>query len=410
LRYLFTTLFSNDLGCPVATLPVAAELARRGHDVAFCSPRHAPAQLINDAGLSNLPYSGPKPTILSPPTKDIWNIDHLMAQFGYIDDTYVRAACDNLMKLISECQADVIVDSWNLAVCLAARILRKRLVTILQADMHPESRGFIWWREPPSHIPSPASVLNTVLAEHGLHPVSKSNELFIGDLTLVSGTPQTDPLPARAEVIYVGPLLWQKPDATLPEWIGSLDRTKPLIWIYTGNPRYASKPTIGDSNVVLRASVEALAGMDIEVVLTTGYQPLPDGTPAFPDHFHFTPYVPGLTMASRCDLMIHHGGHESCLTGLYSGTPAFIVPTFSERESNARRVAALGAGDFLVPEEDGSGEKHLSAGRMRKKVNRLLSDSAFTLNARRVSEDMRRYGGARLAANLIEEIPAEARP
>jgi UDP:flavonoid glycosyltransferase YjiC (YdhE family) len=31
-------------------------------------------------------------------------------------------------------------------------------------------------------------------------------------------------------------------------------------------------------------------------------------------------------MAERCDLMMHHGGHSSVMTGLAGGTPAVIIP------------------------------------------------------------------------------------
>ena len=41
-RFLFTTLFSNDLGLPSRTVPVALELVKRGHEVAFCNPEKAP--------------------------------------------------------------------------------------------------------------------------------------------------------------------------------------------------------------------------------------------------------------------------------------------------------------------------------------------------------------------------------
>jgi len=54
-------------------------------------------------------------------------------------------------------------------------------------------------------------------------------------------------------------------------------------------------------------------------------------------------------MAGRCDLMVHHGGHGSVITGLQAGTPAVIVPTITERESNARRFVALGAGEMVMP-------------------------------------------------------------
>ena len=37
-RFIFTTLPSNDLGLLTRSLPIATELAGRGHQVAFCNP------------------------------------------------------------------------------------------------------------------------------------------------------------------------------------------------------------------------------------------------------------------------------------------------------------------------------------------------------------------------------------
>jgi len=45
-----------------------------------------------------------------------------------------------------------------------------------------------------------------------------------------------------------------------------------------------------------------------------------------PPNFYYASYVPGLAMAERSDLLIHHGGYGSCQTGLYAGTPAVIIP------------------------------------------------------------------------------------
>jgi hypothetical protein len=77
--------------------------------------------------------------------------------------------------------------------------------------------------------------------------------------------------------------------------------------------------------------------------LTTGHDELPRELLPLPVNCRHEAYLPGLAMADHADLLIHHGGYGSCQTGLFAGKPAVIMPTFSERESNARRVAALGA-------------------------------------------------------------------
>ncbi len=440
-KFLFTTLPTNDLGLLTRSLPIAGELAARGHQVIFCSPARAPSRLIAEADFENLMPRHPLydlmamdrsprglarfvvarqwrqrygslfhflaklipaiPIKVAPATSETWSMDHAGAQMGMLNEGFVRANCAALKELIAECAADVVVDFWNPFAVMAARASRKPVVTVIQGDAHPASQGFIWWKTPPSTVPTVVPVVNKVLADYGVRPIRKFEELCVGDLTLVVGTPETDPLPAQAGVVYVGPILWQKPGATLPDWIGALSREKPLIWVYSGNPSYGTVNAAFDSAVVLHACVAALAGEAVQVVLTTGYHPLPEDVLPLPANFRHEPYVPGLAMAERSDLLIHHGGLGSCQTGLVTGTPAVIIPTYTERESNARRVAALGAGAF-VPVETIAGKKHVRVEDLRATVKRVLADPSFAANARRMRDKLRAYGGASQAAELIE--------
>jgi UDP:flavonoid glycosyltransferase YjiC (YdhE family) len=446
MKFLFTTLPSNDLGLLTRSLPIASELTKRGHKVAFCSPAETPSKLIEEAGFDNLLPKHPLyhlttgkpsfrdlhriitseqfkqdfgnlfnfmsqlirtvPTKLAPMTSEIWNMDHAGALAGMLNERFVRTICDALKEMMTDYGADIIVDFANPYACVAARAIQKPLVTIIQADMHPDSQGFIWWKEPPPDLPTPVPVVNKVLAEYNLGPINKTEELCVGDLTLVMGTPETDPLPETAVVTYIGPILWQNPEAKLPDWIKDLSQEKPVIWIYSGNPRYMlGVRTPVDSAVILHACIAALTDEDVQVILTTGHHALPKEILPLPANFRHEPYVPGLAMAKRSDLLIHHGGYGSCQTGLYTGTPAVIIPTYSERESNARRVAALGAGDLIVPTADASGKKkHVPAKEVRTRVRRVLSDPSFTMNARQISEKMQTCGGATEAARLIESF------
>ena len=278
--------------------------------------------------------------------------------------------------------------------------------TVIQADFHPQSRGFMWRKEPPPDLATPVPTLNKVLAEFQLKPLRKAAELFVGEITLVVGMPERDPLPDTANVTYIGPVLWQRPDERLPDWFADLSTTKPVIWLYPGNPQYIrGHGTAFDSRVVTCACIKALQDEPIQVVLSTGHHPLPKDALPLPSNFRHVSFVPGLAMAERSDLMIHHGGYGSCQTGLFTGTPSLVIPTYSERESNARRVAAVGAGDFVLPTADVSGrKKHVQAAGVRDKVNRILSDSSFKENAMQISERLRSYGGASYAASLIDHF------
>src|SRR5258708_3376667 len=234
-RYLFTTLPTNDLGLLTRSLPIARELSALGHSVVFCNPAKAPRRLIADAGFENLVPRHPiyelidvdktlggiirfvmsrrfnehngtllqflKKVVPALPTKyparseDIWDMDHAGAMMGMLNEGFVRANCEAFRELIESCGADVVVDFWNPFAVLSARAIEKPIVTVIQANAHPDSQGFIWWQARPPHVPTPVSVMNRVLADYGLPPITKLADLSIGDLTLGVGAPETDPLP-----------------------------------------------------------------------------------------------------------------------------------------------------------------------------------------------------------------------
>lgn len=442
-KFLFTTLPTNDLGLLARSLPIAGELAKRGHDIMFCSPARSPRRLITEAGFENLiprhPFydlmqvdSGIRgyfrfivsgkwrqrygslfefvsmlvralPLKNAPATPEVWNIGHAGAQIGMLNEGFMRANCDAYIDLVRKCGADIIVDFWNPFAVMAARVAGKPVVSVIQGDAHPLSGGYMWWKTLPPEIPTPVPIINKLLAEHHLPAISKFEDLSVGDLTLVVGTPQTDPLPENARANYIGAILWQSEQERLPDWINGVDLDVPLIWIYSGNPRYASANGVFDSLVVIKACIAALADENVQVVLTTGHHALPPEVLPLPLNFRHEAYLPGLLMAERSSLMIHHGGYGSCQTGLYTGTPSVVIPTFSERESNARRIAALGAGVF-VPVDYDTGRKDVCIEDLRAAVRRVLEHPSYAENACRIGEKLRSYGGAPRAACLIEDF------
>ena len=424
-RFLFTTLPSNDLGLLTRSLPIARELKLRGHEVAYCHPARSPQILIGEAGFQNVLPDDPLYHMMADSSlrgllrllargrplrtlsvlrktirafqqlsaAELWNIDQFSAT---VTAGSLRADVAALVQLIRSLHADAVVDFWDLRACIAARILGKPLITVIQSQQHPESPGFIWWKDPPTEIPSAVPVINGVLREHGVPAIRTVGDLFIGDLTLVLGIPELDPLPQTACVTYIGPVLWQKPEAVVPPWITRLRADKPVVWVYTGKLRYAGRrATAFDSEIVLKTSIAALSAEDVQVVLTTGYHELPRSFLPLPANFRFEPFVPGLAMAKRSDVMIHHGGFGSCQTGVYVGTPAVIIPTFSERESNARRIVSQGAGEMVLPTSDASGKnKKADPADLAAKVRSVLSNPSYRENAARLRATLLEYGGA----------------
>ena len=319
-----------------------------------------------------------------------------------MNENFIRANCEAYGELIVDSGADIIVDFWNPFACIASKILNKPLITVIQADAHPDNKGLIWWKERPKNLPTALPTINKVIVSYGLKKIEKVEELSIGDLTLVVGTPNVDPVPEEAECTHIGPLLWENADDQLPEWIETISHSKPLIWVYPGNPRYGLKESVFDSEIIIRACIHVLSKMDARVILTTGNHKLPKDLLPLLDNFYFALYLPGLQLAKKCDLMIHHGGYGSCQTSLYTGTPSVIIPTFSERESNARRVAAVGAGEYVLPKAVRSSKRKIDLEEFREKIDRVLLSPSYLLNSQIQSQKLASFGGPEKAVNLIE--------
>src|SRR5258707_2460833 len=69
-------------------------------------------------------------------------------------------------------------------------------------------------------------------------------------------------IPESRGVEYIGAVLWEADDASLPDWIEALPADRPIIWVYSGNPRYGSADTTLDSIVGLEGCLRALGGVD----------------------------------------------------------------------------------------------------------------------------------------------------
>jgi MGT family glycosyltransferase len=427
-RFLFTTLPSNDFGLLARSLPIANELRQRGHQVTFCHPARGPQILIREAGFENLLPDDPVYCVLHESlfrllrkgkrlrtlkalahmmmgifrfrTTELWNVDDFNALF-LSNLEGVRANIEALAQVIESTKADAVVDFWNPWSCMAARLLKKPLITVIQSHQHPRSPGFIYWKNPPPRLPTAVPLINKLLSDYGLPKIKTSCDLFMGDLTMVVGTPELDPIPDSTNVIYIGAVLWQNPELKIPGWIADLKPDRPVVWIYPGALRYQGGNRQGE--ILLEACIRALASEDVQVVVSTGHHNLPPSLLPLPPNFRFDAFVPGLTMAKRADLIMHHGGYGSCQTGLYMGTPAVIIPTFSERESNARRIVEQGAGEMVLPTFEASRKKmRVDAAELAGKVRKVLSNPSYKESAKRISAKLKEYGGAPKAAQLIE--------
>ncbi len=240
-------------------------------------------------------------------------------------------------------------------------------------------------------------------AAHGLPPLRVSVTQFAGTmpLYLMPSTPAFDyqrtDLPPS--VRYVGPLVWNKPaNEPPPPWLDQLPQGQPLVYVSEGTIPMDTAP-------LLKAAAEGLAGLPVQVVMTTGSQrdPAALGLDPVAPNVRVERWVPLSDLLPRTRVVVTTGGSGTVLAALRDGVPVLVVPTAWDQPENAWRVVDAGAGLRLAP-------RRCTPARLREAVRRLLTEGSFLESARRLAADFAEYGGAAQAAQLLEELACRAAP
>ena len=238
---------------------------------------------------------------------------------------------------------------------------------------------------------------NQLRARYSLSPIDSTVTAFAGQmpLYLVPSTPAFDrersDLPQSVQ--YVGPCqLDQTGDDSAALWVANLPRDRAVVYVTEGTLH--SKPPF-----LLRAALQGLASLPIQVIATTGQHrdPAKLGLGPIPPNARVEQWVPHSELFRRTDAVVTTGGTGTVLASLSSAIPLVVVPTAWDQPENAWRVAEAGAGIRLIP-------RQCTPDRLRDAVQRLLNDRAFRRNAHRMATDFSRYRGAAQAAALLEGL------
>lgn len=174
--------------------------------------------------------------------------------------------------------------------------------------------------------------------------------------------------------------------AKLPEFWGS--EAFPLAYLTFGSVT-GYMPIAAD---VYPVALEAMKDLPLRVLLTVGNRTDIAGLGPIPENVHVEPWVSQDDIFREASLVICHGGSGTTFGALAAGLPLVIVPLFADQFSNARRVAAAGAGLLVepAPGEDGRrpGLVPGDAARVAEAVATVLADPAYTQAAARIAREM----------------------
>ena len=370
--------FSAGLGPLSRCLPLANELNARGHRVQFHAIDKARGHM-EAFGHQFVPIEVPPlpPTGVTR-TTDYPNLSTYYSFLGYTDAAYAAVKVERWVAAIERARPDVVVSDCNLEAMIAARALRIPLVAISKSAFHPANQ-LLEGEPPQAENERVLQTLRGILVQYTIGvDLLRVEQLFAGDATMYTSVPELDPEPT-GDVVYTGPIVWngQRSDQVSDtERVRELRRTShKFVTVYTGRMRDLVSDHAGSLMIELLAEVAKSAHATV-LIGTGGLDDVPQflaertGANVF-----IMPWVPAEELY-RSDLVIHHGGHGSCLGSLVHGAPTLILPTHAERKYNARQLTRIGMARSLDPR--GASREALEA-----LIAGMLEDATVRLTARR---------------------------
>lgn len=160
----------------------------------------------------------------------------------------------------------------------------------------------------------------------------------------------------------------------VPEW--ALRRPqRPRIAVTLGTVVPALS---GVSN--LTVVIEALGGMDVDVVLAAGRADLTE-LGELPAQVRSVGFLPLSAFLPTCSAIVHHGGSGTTAAPLFYGVPQLVLPSFADNPLSAQRVADRGVGLTHDPAT-------VDVAGVRAMVRRLLTEDAFRIAAQQVRAEI----------------------
>ncbi|MER6876814.1 glycosyltransferase, partial [Amycolatopsis sp. NPDC000673] len=130
----------------------------------------------------------------------------------------------------------------------------------------------------------------------------------------------------------------------------------------------------------LKVVLDALGGMDVEVVLAAGTADVSE-LGELPENVRSVGYLPLSVFLPECSAIVHHGGSGTTAAPLFYGVPQLVLPSFADNPMSAERVVERGVGLSHDPAT-------VDAETIRKLVRRLLEEDAFSSTAAEVRAEI----------------------
>jgi MGT family glycosyltransferase len=365
------------------TLPVVAELVRRGWRVSYATADRFGPQ-VEQVGATLVPTGARVPAGPGPGRMDT-------AAFAGFLGRITADARESLPGLRRHFAADppraVCYDAMSLTGRVLAAVTDAVDVALVPSFATNEHTSPIARRAagpPPPEFLEVLRERGELLAAHGLDARPGPALFSPASLNIVFLPPEFQPgvdtFDGRFR--FVGPAPAAREDAA--DWTPP---DEPVLLVALGT-------AFNDRPAFYRTCLEAFAGRG-PVAVAVGERVRVDELGAVPGNVDVRPWFPQPAVLRHARAFVSHAGMGSTMEALYYGVPLVCVPQMIEQEANADRVVELGLGVRLDP--DG-----LTAGDLRTAVDTVTTDPATRAALDRMQAAIRRAGGAVAAADAIE--------
>lgn len=230
--------------------------------------------------------------------------------------------------------------------------------------------------------------VNELRRQHGLPELGDLLDVITwGDRVLYPDDPRVTPLSQVApHETFLGPLLWT-PDVALPSWWNDVGRDRPLVYA-----------TLGSSGqlAVVPAVLEALAGMDVDAVLSTAGR---CDVRAVPKNVRVVDMIRGDEAARRAAVVVCNGGASTGYQALAHGTPIVGIPSNLDAFLAATAIRDAGAGVLVRAST-------ATAAEVRAAIERVMRDATFRARAQALASSFSTFDPHARFGAVVEAVTA----
>lgn len=196
---------------------------------------------------------------------------------------------------------------------------------------------------------------------------------------------RTLPMPVE----FVGPLSASSAGVpSRPSWWPDVDGTRPVVLVTQGS-------VANDLDDLVLPTLDALAGRDILVVVSTGGVELPESR--VPANARVAETLPYDDLLPHCAAMVTNGGYGGVNHALRHGAPLVCVGATEDKPAVVERVRLSGAGVGLM-------RPRASARALGRAVERVLSDSRYRVRARALAEEIAQCPGTDGVVDMVQRM------